>query len=756
MMTPRFCRLAVATLLLTAGGAASAQQSRLTVDAIFDPASRVRFAGAPAAGQQWVDDAHYLEVRNATGQREWVLVDAETGTTSPLFDRARLEAALATLPVDRPADRPVGTNVTLLFNRTRTAAVFTVARDLYYYPLSASAAVRLTKSPADEEEVAFSPDGRYVSFVRGRNLHIVDVAKARERQLTSDGGTNVFNGQLDWVYQEEIFGRGNFRGYWWSPDSTRLAFLRLDERAVPEWADLDDLPHQPTLVRTRYPRAGEPNPTVRVGLAEVSGKIRWADLSAYVPEDLLLVEAGWAPDSRRLLVQLQDREQRWLDLAAIPAGGGKPTVLFREEYGKWVEHHGDPEWLKDGSFLWLTDRTGFRHIEHRRADGTLIRAVTSGRWDVRALHGVDETGGWIYYSGAEHQAIGRDVYRVRLDGTSRTRLSTTAGTHRATFSPGFARYLDRWSAVTIPTQLRLHAADGTERRVIDANPAPKLAEYGVRTPQFLQVPTRDGFPMEAMLLTPPDFDPARKYPVYQETYGGPGSPQVANQWTGPEQLFYQLLAQNGIVVWLCDNRSASGKGLESQWPVHGRLGELELADVEDGVAWLKQQPWVDPARIAIGGFSYGGFMAGFALTHGTSFAAGIVGAPVTDWRLYDTVYTERLMRTPANNPDGYARTSIVAAAEKLHGRMLLLHGLTDDNVHLQNSTQFIYALQRANKAFDLMLYPASRHGITDASLHRHYRQLSYDFLMRTLSPGATAPAPASPLPVIVAPATPLR
>ena len=739
MTTNRARRLAAVPLLFLLAGTAGAQTPRLTIDAIFDPATRVRFAGAPPAGQQWTDEARYLEVRTVEGQREWLLVEAETGRTSPLVDRSRLDAALSRLPVDRPGDRPTASQVEFTFNRTRTSAVFVVARDLYYYVLAGSSAVRLTRGEAVEQEVDFSPDGRFVSFVRGRNLFVVDVEKGRERQLTTDGGTAIFNGQLDWVYQEEIFGRGNFRGYWWSPDSSRLAFLRLDERAVPEWADLDDLPHQPTLVRTRYPRAGEPNPLVRVGVAEVTGRVAWADLSAYVPEDLLLVEAGWSPDSRRLLVQLQNREQQWLDVAAVPAGGGKPAVLFREEYGKWVEHHGNPVWLKGGSFLWLTARTGFTHIEHRRTDGTLIRAVTSGRWDVRALHGIDEATGWIYYSGAEHQATGRDVYRVRLDGGPATRLSKTAGMHRVTFSPGFTRYLDRWSDAATPTQLRVHAADGAERRVIDANPAPKLAEYGFKAPRFLQVPTRDGFLMEAMLITPPDFDPTRRYPVYQETYGGPGSQEAVNQWTGPEGLYYQLLAQNGIVVWICDNRSASGKGLESQWPVYGRLGELELADVEDGVAWLKQQPWVDPSRIAIGGFSYGGFMAGYALTHSTSFTAGIVGAPVTDWRLYDTVYTERYMRTPANNADGYKRTSLVEAAGSLHGRMLLIHGLTDDNVHLQNSTQFLYALQKANKSFDLMLYPASRHGITDPALHRHYRQLSYDFLMRTLA-ASSAPA----------------
>jgi dipeptidyl-peptidase-4 len=252
--------------------------------------------------------------------------------------------------------------------------------------------------------------------------------------------------------------------------------------------------------------------------------------------------------------------------------------------------------------------------------------------------------------------------------------------------------------------------------------------------------TRDGFAMEAMLIKPPNFDPARRYPVYQDTYAGPGSPLVTDQWTGPGHLFLQLLAQQGVIVWVCDNRSASGKGIESRWPIYGRLGELELADIEDGVSWLKQQPWIDPDRIAIGGFSYGGFMAAYALTHSTSFVAAVVGAPVTDWRLYDSVYTERYMGTPSSNPDGYDRASVVKAAGRTHGRPLIIHGMTDDNVHLQNTTQLTHALQKAGKAFDLMLYPASRHGVTDAAQYLHYRQMTYDFLMRTLVPDRPDPA----------------
>ena len=276
---------------------------------------------------------------------------------------------------------------------------------------------------------------------------------------------------------------------------------------------------------------------------------------------------------------------------------------------------------------------------------------------------------------------------------------------------------------------------GAEVRVIDANSVRSLEEYRLSTPEFVEVTARDGFVMDAMLIKPPDFDPSRRYPVYQATYAGPGTASVRNRWGGTTGMFYQLLAQSGVIVWVLDNRSAGGKGVEPQWPIYGNLGELELRDLEDGITWLKQQPYVDASRILLYGWSYGRFMAAYALTHSTSWAAGIVGAPVTDWRNYDTIYTERYMKTPQNNPDGYRKTAPRFAAASLHGRMLLIHGATDDNVHTQNSEQFAYELQRAGKSFELMIYPRSRHVITDPRLNKHLQQTIFDFVMRTVGAG---------------------
>jgi len=313
------------------------------------------------------------------------------------------------------------------------------------------------------------------------------------------------------------------------------------------------------------------------------------------------------------------------------------------------------------------------------------------------------------------------------------RLTESTGTHNANFNPSFSHFIDAWSNATTPPQVRLHSSDGKLVRVIDENKVPALAQYRLSKPEFLQVKTRDGFVMEAMMIKPPGFDPKKKYPVFQHTYGGPHAPQVRNAFgAGLGNMWHQLLAQKGYIVWVCDNRSASGKGIESAWPIYKNLGELELRDLEDSVTYLKTLPYVDGSRIGLNGWSYGGYMTSFALTHSTTWKVGIVGAPVNDWHLYDTIYTERYMATPQNNPEGYEKSSVVKAAKNFNGKMLLIHGAIDDNVHIQNSIQFIYVLQKAGKQFEFMIYPKSRHGVTDPLLVRHMREMMLKFILENL------------------------
>ena len=737
--------LLLGVIALTAAIGAQTPQSTLTLDVLYDPQARVNFSGAPPTNITWLDADSYLLTSRGSRGIERLRVEAASGRATPLFDAARMEDALAAMPgVNRGAAERAARSSRLTLDPSRTAALLDVAEDLYFYDFATGRAVRLTSAPGAEEEATFSPNGNQVAFVRANNLFVVDLASQRERALTTDGNSEMLNGKLDWLYQEEIYGRGRFRGYWWSPDSARLAFLQLDERPVPEYTVVDQIPYRPTPEVTDYPKAGDPNPLVKLGVARVAdGAALWVDLGAYSPDDLLIVDVDWSPDGAGVVYQAQDREQTWLDLNFAEAASGRSLRILRETTKAWVNVLGSPTWLEDGSFLWFSERSGFKHLYHYRSDGTELRQVTNGRWDVRTLYGVDEGNGWVYFDAGARRHIDADVFRIRLDGDGLTRLSRTEGTHRAIFNPSFSEYVGIWSDISHPTQVRLHRADGSVIRTIDANPVRALAEYRSSAPEFVEVEARDGFMMDAMLIKPPDFDPARRYPVYQATYGGPSAASVRNRWGGTTGMFYQLLAQQGIIVWVLDNRSAGGKGAESAWPIYGNLGELELRDLEDGITWLKQQPWVDPSRIVLYGWSYGGFMTTYALTHSTSWSAGVAGGSVTDWRNYDTVYTERYMKTPQNNPDGYRASAPRFAAESLHGLVLLIHGAIDDNVHLQNTEQFAYELQRAGKPFELMIYPRSRHGVTDPRLNWHLQQTIYDFVIRALSvrprpAGATA------------------
>ncbi len=741
MRTPRL-RIWLPAVLLLVSSIASAQSKRLTIDDLYDPQKKIAFGGHPAGGFIWIDGSHYAWPRSSApgpaAPVDWMRVDAATGDATPLFDAARMVAALAKLPgiTDEEARR-VAHSRTLAFDDRFTQALATIADDLYLYSFATDRALRLTYTPETERLPSFSPDGRLAAFVRGNNLFVVDAATGRESQLTTDGSDDVLNGRLDWVYEEEIYGRGKNGAYWWSPDSSRIAFLQIDDREVPDFVTVDHIPYDPDVEHWKYPKAGDPNPVAKLGVVRAAGGgPAWIDTSRYSASDHLIVSVSWTPDGRRLAYAVQNRTQTWLDLnVADPRSGAGHTVL-RETSQTWVDSNDlePPTWLKDGSFLWLSERSGWKHLYHVGADGRVIKQVTDGKWEVRELHGVDTANEWIYFSGTERSLIGGDVYRVRLDGTGMERLSKTAGTHAATFSPTLAYYIDRWSDATTPPQVRLHANDGREVRVVDPNTVPALAGYQLSKPEFLTVATQNGFAMQAEMIKPPDFDPSRRYPVYQFTYGGPHAPMVHDAWGGDSYMYHQLLAQHGIIVWICDNRTASGQGVESTWPLYRHFGEVELRDIEDGLTWLKQQPYVDAARIGLHGWSYGGFMTSYALTHSTSFAMGIAGGTVADWRDYDSVYTERYMGLPQENPDGYRNSSPRWSAANLHGALLLLHGAVDDNVHMQNTLQFAYELQKAQKPFRLMLYPKSRHGVTDPLLVRQMRTLMLDFTLEHLLP----------------------
>jgi len=706
----------------------------ITFETLYGADPRPNFSGAVVSGLTWLDDGdHFLQRKDG---KLWK-VHALTGRCQPFLDADKLAQSLAAAPaIDKPSAKALAATTAPDFNPQRTGALFVYASDLYFCPLDGGKAVRLTKVPGSKEVATFSPDGRFVAHVRGGNLHVTDVVTQTERALTSDGSAAVSNGLADWVYGEEIFDRSP-RAYWWSPDSQRIAFIRFDDTPVHKFTVLNHIPTRQEVEETPYPKAGQANPLVKLGLVSVAGgPVQWADLGNYSETGSLLVRAGWWPDGQNAYLYVQDRAQTWLDFCTVSAGG-EVKRLFRETTKAWVDDPGPPVFLQDGSFLLTSARSGWNHLYHHDRDGKLKGPVTSGEWEVTTgpfqshpIERVDEKAGWVYFTAKKDSPIAANLYRVKLDGSGLERLTAAAGDHHVAVSPKGGLFIDTWSSHAGPARVRLCKADGAPARTLDANPVYGREEYRTGTFEMVHIKTADGFVLDGSLLKPPDFDPKRRYPVWMMTYAGPHMPTVHDSWSGG-RLNDEMLAQMGFVVFHVDPRSATDKGHRSTWTAYRRLGVQELKDLEVAAKWLGEQGWVDPARIGLSGSSYGGFMTAYALTHSKLFAAGVATAAVTDWRNYDTIYTERYMNTPQENPEGYDATSVVKAAKDLHGRLLIVHGVMDDNVHVQNALQLVEALQKADKDFEVMVYPRARHG---GFTPKHYQRLVIDFMKRALRP----------------------
>ncbi len=678
---------------------------------------------------------HYLE-GSGDATRSWMVVEAATGTSRPLHDTDALEAALRDTLALPPEDaareaRPAS----LVMSPGGDRLLLDLASDFFVWDAGANKLIRLTRGPEIEEIPRFAPDGGRVAFVRDHDLWVVDLEGA-ELRLTTGGGPDLLNGKLDWVYQEEIYGRGNFHAHWWSPDGSRIAFLQSDESDVPRFTVVDHLPYHPDLQTYPYPKAGDPNPKVRVGVVPAAGgEIVWMRPLGYGNAETLIVNVSFSPDGD-LWYQVQDRTQTFLDLHRGDPRTGESERVLRENAGRWVNVHGPPRFLDDGGFLWFSERTGFKHLYRYNAEGVLAGPLTEGRYEVRRLHAVDEEAGVAFASGTHRSSRESDILRIALDGSGVTRLSVEPGTHQGNFPEEgpVTHYVSVFHNLETPQRMTLRGADGALVRELGGGEVPALARFATSPPELLRVPARDGVELEAMMIRPPGFDPEAVYPAWVHVYGGPHAPQVRNGWLGARGMWFQYLAAKGIVVFVVDNRIASGKGVESTWPVHGNFGEQELADLVDAVDWLGARDFVDRARIGVDGWSFGGYMTLVALTRSDRFRAGIAGGSVVDWRDYDSIYTERYMSTPDENPAGYRKSSVRESAADLTGDLLLIHGTMDDNVHMQNTIQFTHDLQKAGKPFELMLYPRSRHGVRDDDLVLHLRQTMAAFILKTITP----------------------
>jgi len=723
-----FVRASLACLILAAH-LLSQGTERLTLEALAHPTQKKAYVAMPTTRLEWLPDGGLLQTRREGGQLGLLRVDPVTWEAKPFVESARLQAALVAAGLPEAEAKAALGRGSYIWNEQRSAFLLEAADQLFFLDVNTVSAKRLVVGKPDEP--AFSPDGAQVAYLRGNDLYRVEVATAKETRLTTGGSETIFHGRLDWVYQEEIYGRARgTKAYWWSPDSKRLAYLSLDDTKVPVFTLVDDRFQPQKLQQARYPKPGDPNPMARLGVVDLGGRTTWMN-DPHPGRETLITRVTWDPLGH-LVAILTDRIQSWMELRRFD--GQASMLLVKEAGGAWVdpEHFGDlPLFFQDGGFLWESNRTGHCHVYRYDAKGGLKNAVTSGEWDVRKLRGLDEARGFLFFDAAERSPISSDAYRIGLDGKGLTRLTERPGTHGVRFNATYTAFLDAWSDIRTPPQQTLHDGSGKLLRLIDANPSEAWRAVAQGKVSFQQVPTRDGFPMETMLILPVGFDPAKKYPIFQEIYGGPGAPEVRDSWSR-SMPWYQLLAQNGIAVWVCDNRSASAKGLASAFGIHRNLGAQELQDQLDGHAWLKAQGWADMDRLCLDGWSYGGFMTTYALTHSKAWKLGVAGAPVTDWKLYDSVYTERYMGLPADNPAGYESSSVLKAAKNLSGKLLLLHGTLDDNVHPQNSVMLIDALQKAGHPVEFVLLPGSAHGPRTPEQIWAVYQARWSFLSKNL------------------------
>jgi dipeptidyl-peptidase-4 len=697
-----------------------AQKKPVTIDTIMEQ----RHAGE-APTPVWAPDGRHCAYFQGGEVR---LYDVAAKSEKVLLSLAPLEKAA--VPVAEPArfdwqNRRVSED-SLEWSQSGKQMLLSVKGDLFLFALDTGSWQQLTATPEAERDPKLSADGARVAFRRGHDLYALEIASKQVTRLTDDGSATLLNGELDWVYPEEL---DLGTAYWWAPDSKRIAYLQFDvarEFTYPQVA-LGGL--RAVAEPERYPQAGTANPEVRVGVVPArGGATRWMELGD--TRGALISRVYWTPDSTKLAIERLNRVQNQIDLLLTDAAAGTARSILSEADPYWINQNDLFRFLADGQFIWGSERDGFRHLYLYSLDGKQRKRITEGDWEVTEIAGLDEARQKIYYVSTEASPLERQLYSVKLNGKDRARVSQGAGTHEISMSPTAEYYLDNFSSLTQPPRTTMHSIDGNEWTVFRDADRKLTDNYALLPAEIVNFQAQDGTQLYGRMIKPANFRAGEKYPAVVMVYGGPGAQTVRNAWEGAD--WAQVLAARGFAVWEMDNRGSSGRGHAFETPLYRRFGKTELADQLEGVRYLVAQGFVDPARLGIYGWSYGGFMTLYSLLNAPDvFRAGIAGAPVTNWHNYDTIYTERYLGLPAENAEGYRASSAVEYAAKLKAKLLIVHNIEDDNVLFQNTLQMADALEQAGKIFHMVIYPQKSHGVS-GQLHRQLLEETTEFFEKNL------------------------
>lgn len=636
----------------------------------------------------WIDNQNYLEMD--VSDRKTYKVDVKTGKRDLYTPTAQV-----------------------------AARVFIKDKDIYFHD-GVRTANRLTHSPdIEEKNPTLSPDNSYVAFTRDNNLFAIEIATGKEIQYTNDGTDVIYNGWSSWVYYEEILGRAtNYKAFWWSPDSKQIAFMRFDDTKVPMFPIYVSKGQNGYLEETRYPKAGQDNPEVKVGFVKVEGSaVVWADFNE--KDDQYFGEPYWSYDSKSIMLQWMNRDQTNLKFYSVNPNSGTKNEIYNEEQASWInlDHEERITYLADNKhYILKSDKTGWAHYYLYTLDGTLVNQVTTGEWQVQKIQAIDEKNKVIYFTARKESSVTVDLYRVDYSGKNLKRLTYGDYTHTVTVAPNGSYFITNYSNVSTPNKVALLDNKGKVLKELADSKSSEFESYKIGTTAYFTIKSDDGkFDLPVIITYPIDFDESKQYPVIMSIYGGPDAGTVKNTWKTSYQSPYgqgaQYWAKEGVIQIECDHRASGHFGKQGVAWMHRNLGNWELVDYITIAKWLKAKPWVAKNKLLITGHSYGGYMTCLALTKGADyFDYGIAGAPVTSWELYDTHYTERWMDTPQDNPEGYKNGSILTHVNRYKGGLRILHGDLDDNVHMQNTIQLVDALTDRNIPFELMIYPGSRHG----------------------------------------------